>query len=303
MGTGNISATPLVSICCITYNHAPFIRQCLDSFLMQKTSFPVEILIHDDASTDGTDVIIRDYAARFPEVFFPLFEEENQYSKPGHKHIDFYNYERARGKYIAYCEGDDYWTDPYKLQKQVDFLETNSDYSICWHRCQRLYWEDNRWEDDRCGELFHNHEEGVDIDITTLFSGWYTQPLTMVFRRSLYDFGWSSNYKYYRDEHELFHLLTVGKGYLFSFIGGVYVIHGKGVFGAQSHQIQSRISCSIAEELYCMNKNIDTKKFYADSLQWAVYEHSDRVLNKIVYSLKLFFLNGRIRLLIKNLLR
>ena len=128
--------TPLVSICCITYNHASFIRKCLDGFLMQQTTFPIEILIHDDCSTDGTTEIIREYEAKYPDLIFPLYEEENQYQQGKAAEIDFYNYRRARGKYIAYCEGDDYWTDPLKLQKQVDFMEANPEYSVCFHDFQ-----------------------------------------------------------------------------------------------------------------------------------------------------------------------
>ena len=124
--------TPLVSVCCITYNHAQFIRKCLDGFLMQETSFPIEILIHDDCSTDGTTEIIREYEAKYPDLIFPLYEEENQYQQGKAAEIDFYNYRRARGKYIAYCEGDDYWTDPLKLQKQVDFMEANPEYGLCY---------------------------------------------------------------------------------------------------------------------------------------------------------------------------
>lgn len=122
--------TPLVSVCCITYNHAQFIRKCLDGFLMQQTDFPIEILIHDDCSTDGTTEIIREYEAKYPNLIFPLYEEENQYQQGKAGEIDFYNYRRARGKYIAYCEGDDYWIDPLKLQKQVDFLESHKDYDL-----------------------------------------------------------------------------------------------------------------------------------------------------------------------------
>lgn len=120
---------PLVSISCITYNHAPFIQQCLDGFLMQKTNFPIEVLIHDDASNDGTEEIIREYEARYPEIIKPLYEKENQWIK-GRRGSKEFNYPRARGKYIAICEGDDYWTDPFKLQKQVDFLETHIEYGL-----------------------------------------------------------------------------------------------------------------------------------------------------------------------------
>ncbi|UVR29774.1 glycosyltransferase [Bacteroides fragilis] len=116
---------PLVSICCITYNHVAHISQCLDGFLMQKTTFIFEILIHDDASTDGTADIIRKYVAKYPHLIKPVYQVENQYSK-GVKIMSTYNYSRARGKYIALCEGDDYWIDPLKLQKQIDVLESDS---------------------------------------------------------------------------------------------------------------------------------------------------------------------------------
>ena len=100
---------PLVSICCITYNHAPYIRQCLDGFMMQQTNFTFEVLIHDDASTDGTADIIREYESKYPDIIKPIYQTENQYSK-GVKVSATFNFPRAKGKYIAMCEGDDYWT-------------------------------------------------------------------------------------------------------------------------------------------------------------------------------------------------
>src|SRR5690606_31239098 len=119
-----------VSICCITYNHSPFIRQCLDSFLMQQCDFDFEILIHDDASTYGTASIIQEYNNRYPSIIKPILQVENQYSK-GVRGINLiYNFPRAEGKYIAMCEGDDYWEDPLKLQKQVSILDTNKNYSL-----------------------------------------------------------------------------------------------------------------------------------------------------------------------------
>lgn len=119
----------LVSICCLAYNHENFIRDCLDGFIIQKTDFDFEILIHDDASTDKTADIIKEYEALFPKIIKPIYQSENQYSKGIGVSANF-NFPRAKGKYIALCEGDDYWIDPYKLQKQVDFLEVNSDYGL-----------------------------------------------------------------------------------------------------------------------------------------------------------------------------
>lgn len=119
---------PLVSICCITYNHEKYIRDAIESFLMQKTDFPFEIIIHDDASTDRTADIIREYEKKYPEIIKPIYQTENQYSK-GVK-PSYLTFKRSRSKYIAFCEGDDYWTDPMKLQIQVTFLEKNPDYVI-----------------------------------------------------------------------------------------------------------------------------------------------------------------------------
>jgi len=121
---------PLVSVSCITYNHEPYIRQCLDGFLMQQCDFEYEILIHDDASTDGTSEIIREYQEKYPEIIKPIIQTENQWSQGVRGIMAKFNFSRARGKYIALCEGDDYWTDPLKLQKQVDFLENNPEYSL-----------------------------------------------------------------------------------------------------------------------------------------------------------------------------
>lgn len=127
---------PLVSICCQTYNHKDYIAKAIESFLMQKTNFLFEILLRDDASTDGTAVICKNYASMYPEIINPLIYEENQYSKGISPFLD--NIKRAKGKYIALCEGDDYWTDPYKIQKQVDFLEANPDYSVGFHAAEHL---------------------------------------------------------------------------------------------------------------------------------------------------------------------
>lgn len=126
---------PILSVLCVTFNHARFIAQALDGFLMQETNFAFEIIIHDDCSTDGTTEIVKAYAARYPRIIRALFEEENQYSRGG----DFLSkmHEMA-GKYVALCEGDDYWRDPKKLQIQVDFMEANPRYVVCFEGCEVL---------------------------------------------------------------------------------------------------------------------------------------------------------------------
>lgn len=132
----------MVSISCIVYNHEKYIENTIKGFLMQKTNFKYEVLIHDDASTDGTPDIIRKYEKAYPQTIYPIYQKENQYSK-GVK-VGKFNRSRARGKYIALCEGDDYWTNPMKLQRQVDFMDNNPDFTMCFHAAYKVNEEDNK---------------------------------------------------------------------------------------------------------------------------------------------------------------
>jgi len=123
----------MVSVVCNAYNHGPYIAQALQSFVSQETDFVFEVLVHDDASTDDTADVIRRFAEQYPDIIKPIYQTENQYSKKIGMTRKF-QYARAAGKYIAWCEGDDYWTDPHKLQKQVDALEKYPQADICAHR-------------------------------------------------------------------------------------------------------------------------------------------------------------------------
>ncbi len=121
----------MVSICCITYNHEKYIRETLEGFLMQKTNFKYEIIIHDDASTDNTANIIREYEQKYPNIIKPIYQKENQYSKGESPFLN--TMQLTKGKYIALCEGDDYWTDERKLQLQFDYMEENKNCTFCFH--------------------------------------------------------------------------------------------------------------------------------------------------------------------------
>lgn len=137
-----MSLNTIVSIICCTYNHDKYIRQSLEGFVKQKTSFNFEVLIHDDASTDSTAQIIKEFENKYPNIIKPIYQKENQYSK-GVDILQTYLYPQAKGKYIAFCEGDDYWTDPLKLQKQVDILEKNSNIGLCYTKI-RKYIQENK---------------------------------------------------------------------------------------------------------------------------------------------------------------
>lgn len=128
---------PMVSVCVQTFQHEKFISQCLDSILAQETDFDYEILLGEDNSIDSTREICLKYAEKYPEkIRLFLHHSENKISVNGITTGNFnalYNFYQVKGKYIAFCEGDDYWTDRYKLQKQVEFLENNREYSLSYH--------------------------------------------------------------------------------------------------------------------------------------------------------------------------
>jgi|ERR1051325_1444026 glycosyltransferase involved in cell wall biosynthesis len=130
---GEVNKEVVVSICCVTYNHESFIGTCLDGFINQVTDFDFEILIHDDASSDKTQSIIKRYEEKYPGKIRSVYQSENQWLKNGRNPLIEILFPMAQGKYIALCEGDDYWTDPYKLQKQIDILNANPDCAACHH--------------------------------------------------------------------------------------------------------------------------------------------------------------------------
>jgi len=165
---------PLLSICCITYNHEEFISESLDSFLMQETDFPFEIIVRDDASDDNTAKIIRKYKKRFPNIIKPICEKENGYSR-GIKPLKVIT-DKAIGKYIALCEGDDYWTDNKKLQIQVDILEKNSVYSTVAHQALVIDVLESK-------DFFHNVKTEYVLDDLIFERKFHTASL--VFRRDI----------------------------------------------------------------------------------------------------------------------
>lgn len=159
---GEISL-PLVTVYCSTYNHEQYIAQTLDGFVAQKTTFPFEVIVHDDASTDSTGQIIDDYKSRYPDLFHVIHQEVNQYQQ-GIKIFPTFIRSRIRGKYLAHCEGDDYWNDPQKLQIQYDYLENHPECSACVHDSLIYNMKTNKFKAFSC-----IHKE-CDIDVETLLN-------------------------------------------------------------------------------------------------------------------------------------
>ena len=168
---------PLVTAKTITYNHAPFIRQCIEGVLMQETNFPIEYIIGEDCSTDGTREIVEEYARRYPDTIRLITSEQNVGARENSRRTT----KAARGKYIALCEGDDYWTDPHKLQKQVDFLEAHPECSMCFHEAYDL------WPDGRKSEFVRSRQIEVMPFYTlgNIIRRYFIPTASMVFRRLL----------------------------------------------------------------------------------------------------------------------
>lgn len=164
---------PLVSIRTSAYNHSAYIRQCIEGVLSQKTSFPIEYIIGEDYSSDGTREIVFEYAQKYPNIIRVVTADYNVgMSANGRRCI-----EKCRGKYMAICEGDDYWIDPYKLQKQVDFLESNPEYGMCYTKA-KIYNQKHKRFNGNCGSKF--------IDYDNLLISNTIPTLTTLYRSSIY---------------------------------------------------------------------------------------------------------------------
>lgn len=173
---------PILSIICITYNHKDFITKAIESFLEQETDFAFEILIHDDCSNDGTRKIIQSYAKKYPNIIKAFYEEENQYQKGAEGRYFFGELSKIASKYIALCEGDDYWNDSKKLQFQVDFLENNPKFVVTYHSCKVIDCDGNIMDS---GWTKFDYRDGSGYDMQKLY---LCLPLRCVVYRNIIDF-------------------------------------------------------------------------------------------------------------------
>lgn len=245
---------PAVSVCCIIYNHEQFVSQCIESVLIQETRFPVEIIIHDDASTDSTPEIIENYSKKYPDLIKVVQQTENQRSK-GHKILQLI-LPQTVGEFIAVCEGDDYWTEPEKLQIQYDLLKENHEISACFHDCVSV-------EESNGEYTIKNHITWPSDEVETrdLLNGNPAMTCSAYIRRSAFP-----------ESPEVFNGLKMGDfpfWILISLKGriswihqnmGVYRIHSSGVW---SNKPQSEMHLGIMECIVKMGALLP-KKLKAD---------------------------------------
>ena len=252
---------PLLSVSVITYQHGQFIKQCLDSILSQVTGFDFEIILGEDGSTDGTREICIEYAERFPEKI-RLFLHEPDRNNPV-KNVEPWmpnflnNLRQAKGKYIALCDGDDYWTDPNKLQKQVDFLETHPDYAICFHSVKCL----------KNGVLSDIPFKKPPFETTTvldLCKLCYIQTVSCVYRNGLIDqFPEAFNQSPVGDYFLFLLVAQYGKIFYFGEDMAVYRQHEGGVWSRYSPTEQAEKAAEVHDYL---------RKYFSGSIKEALTE-------------------------------
>ena len=301
--------TPLVTVYTLAYNHAPYIRQCIEGILMQKTTFSFEFVIHDDASTDGTADIIREYETRYPDIIKPIYQTENQYSKEG------VMLPSALGKYIAECEGDDYWTDPLKLQKQVDFLETHPDYTICGGMYQELKeGMTEPIERDWLVRVMKKFPKGRIVTLQNFMNPYSLQFLTVCFRSDCVNNKKLDQFKNWKDDTLYAILLEQGKGFLFPDYFGVYRMHSGGIWAGLSHEEQLRSSVEYLSEMvlhfgnksksirmtyfeYCINLRFielrESKQLIIDCMKIIRFAFSGKIRDIVSFQIPYLFLKSK----------
>ncbi len=186
-----------VSVICNAYNHEKYIRKCLDSLVMQRTTFDYEILVHDDASTDKTADIIREFEGKYPDLIKPIYQTENQHSKGIASRFQF---PRVRGEYVAICEGDDFWTDELKLQKQFDALEAHPEIDMCAHSSTKVA-EDG----EKILEYISPRKEDciIDVEDVILGGGGFVATNSLMYRTCLIRGNEPEFRKYWRIDYTL----------------------------------------------------------------------------------------------------
>lgn len=269
----NESNNPLVVVWCITYNQIDFIRDALNGFLIQKTNFPIEVVVHDDASTDGTTKVVQEYAKKYPELFTPMIETENQWKKGGLKRIiAIMNKYHRRGRYIAFCEGDDYWTDENKLQCQVDFLESHQEYSMCFHSSKKKY-ECNAKAWINCENI-----EDRDYAPTDIFINWTVPTASIVCRSKAMDFYANLKNPQKIQNYDIFVILScamTGKLRGMHQQMAVYRIQGEGLTYNQPAMI--RTTMNNPGHFICLKENfpiVDTKPI-DDTISKTFFERAE----------------------------
>ena len=248
--------TPLVAIHCLVYNHEPYLRDCFEGFVMQQTNFPFVAIVHDDASTDNSAAIIREYETKYPHIFKPIYEKENQWKKGTLTRIMNTTIVATGAKYVAMCEGDDYWTDPLKLQMQVDYMEENPECSLCFHKVNTLIQETGEIKEE-----FIVRDVPGRSDIIDLAKGNYIHTPSVLYRRKCLNIEKLNSIMPCLPGDYVMWMLLAEKGDIYKFDEPMAVYrYGSGVWST-SHAIKNDMAyLSTLNRLYATITNGQAKK-------------------------------------------
>lgn len=307
-----MNSNPLVSVFMISYNQQDYIIEALQSVLNQKTNFDYQIFLSDDASTDHTQQVVDAYLENHPKKENVTFvkQEKNLGWMPNF----IYTLQKCKdsgAKYIALCEGDDFWTNENKLQKQIDLLEKNHDVVLACHQYKELYNDGRLIECPYFRRDFFNGNDSFKFDQKDFEEFMRIQTMTIVFRSSALDLSLRKKYEYYCDTHIKHHILDHGLGIYTKDFDAVYRIHTTNVFMSLDQRKKTKFSYDVYKDLIKNNssngysallnsvmrdrisnelknqKNIFSK--YYRSLIWEQFKNTKSVLQLIKYSLKGIF--------------
>ena len=268
---------PQVSVCLITYQHELYIRQALESILMQKVNFSWEIIIADDCSKDGTQKIILEYQQKYPGLIRSVFQKENVGG--GKNFVDLIY--AAKGKYVAYLEGDDYWTDPLKLQKQFDFMEANTDFSLCYHK---IKWTHTYPVNGDSEQQSNVNDPKISTIEDVINKGWFIRSCTMFFK----NISLPANFEKLHVGDYPLHVLLANEGKI-GFIDicmAVYRINDKGVSET------NLITTDVKKRKAIVRSEIDLIKYIDYHTAYKFHNVFSRKLFDVMYSHLIFLRNS-----------
>ncbi len=259
----------IVSIWCLTYNHEKYIRKALDGFVSQKTKYRFEVIIHDDASNDNTIKIIEEYKKQYPEIIKPIYEDKNLYSQ-GIRSTRRYLEKTCKGKYIAFCEGDDYWTDSNKLETQISFMEQHPECTLTYHPVNYVVDDDIVGNDIRFDSL-----KEVTVDEIIRGGGYYCATASLVVKRSV-----ALEYPKFREianvgDYPLQILAAIrGKVYYLPHIMGCYRKNHPNSWSTnfRNSKTNTRVNYFNKEIEWLSELNKETKGRYKDSVFYKIAE-------------------------------
>ena len=302
-----MNKAPTVSVCMITYGHENYIRQAIEGVLMQECDFDIELIIANDCSPDQTDFVIKDILEKHPKKSYVKYfkHDKNLGMMPNFA----FALGQCKGEFIAVCEGDDYWTDSLKLQKQVKFLRENNDYSICWTKylIKQESITSSELKEPNWISLI-NCNENVTIDLNTIFTPYCTYTLTVLFRKDSFDTSFFAKLKHGKDNSLYLICLTKGKGLLMNFYSSIYRMHEGGIYSnasifKQKYYSYLNLKEIIGEIKKCNNLNLTTIRnaLLIDSMKLYPKQLSLKYFSLIIDGFKFIGLKKTLKIILRKI--